>query len=99
MDKRQELQGSKTKWHVAVRPGKRKALDPDRELHQLLEKAERLKARVRAKVEHTFRVIKQQFGYGKVRYRGLEKNTTRLMMLFALSNPWMTKKRIMSAQG
>jgi len=99
VDKRQELKGSKTKWHVAVRPGKRKALDPDRELHQLLEKAERLKASVRAKAEHTFRVIKQQFGYGKVRYRGPEKNTRRLMMLFALRNPWMTKKRIISAQG
>lgn len=99
VDKRQEMQGSKTKWHVAMRPGKRKALDPERELHKLLDKAERLKASVRAKVEHPFRVIKQQFGYAKVRYRGLEKNTARLMMLFAMSNLWMARKRIMGAQG
>ncbi len=56
VDKRQEMQGSKVKWHVAMRPGKRKALDLNRELHKLLEKAERLKASVRAKVEHPFRV-------------------------------------------
>ncbi|WP_239511894.1 transposase, partial [Klebsiella pneumoniae] len=78
----------KTRWHVAMRPGKRKALDPERELHQLYEKVERLKASVRAKVEHPFRVVKQQFGYAKVRYRGLAKNTARLTMLFAMSNLW-----------
>ena len=65
------MQGCKAKWHVAMRPGKRKALNPQRELDQLLDKVESLKASVRAKVEHPFRVIKQQFGYAKVRYRGL----------------------------
>ena len=103
VDKRQEMQGSiakaKIKWHVAMRPGKRKTLDANRELHKLLEKVERLKASVRAKVEHPFRVIKQQFGYAKVRYRGLEKNTARLTMLFALGNLWMARKRIMALQG
>lgn len=78
---------------------KRRALDPGRPLHQLLEKAERLKASVRAKVEHPFRVIKQQFRYAKVRYRGLEKNTARLTMLFALGNLWMASKRIMALLG
>lgn len=103
VDKRQEMQGSKAKakikWHVAMRPGKRKTLDANRELHKLLEKVERLKASVRAEVEHPFRVIKQQFGYAKVRYRGLEKNTARLTMLFALGNLWMARKRIMALQG
>lgn len=70
VDKRQEMQGSQVKWHVAMRPGKRRALDPRRKLHELLDKAERLKASVQAKVRHPFRVIKQQFGYAKVRYRG-----------------------------
>ena len=41
----------------------------------LLDKAEQLKASIRAKVEHPFRVIKCQFGFTKVRYKGLEKNT------------------------
>ena len=98
-DKRQELQGSKTKWQVAMRPGKRKALDLKQEQHKLLDKAEKIKASVRAKVEHPFRVIKQQFGYAKVRYRGLQKNTDRLMMLFALGNLWMARRRIMALHG
>ena len=99
VDKRQELQGSKTKWQVAMRPGKRKALDLKQEQHKLLDKAEKIKASVRAKVEHPFRVIKQQFGYAKLRYRGLQKNTDRLMMLFALGNLWMARRRIMALQG
>lgn len=82
-----------------MRPGKRRALDPERLLHQLLEKAERRKASVRAKVEHPFRVIKQQFGYAKARYRGLYKNTSRLTMLFALGNLRMARKRTLGAQG
>ena len=99
VDKRQEMQGSKAKWHVAMRPGKRKALDPEGELHKLLEKAERLKASMRAKVEHPFRVIKQQFGYVKVRYRGLKKNTAQLFTLFAPSNLWMVRGKLLAAQG
>jgi len=59
-------------------PGKRRALDPKNKRDRLLEKIEKLKASARAKVEHPFRVAKQQFGYAKVRYRGLAKNTARL---------------------
>lgn len=84
---------------MAMRPGKRKALDPERELHQLYEKVERLKASVRAKVEHPFRVVKQQFGYAKVRYRGLAKNTARLTMLFAMSNLWMVRRQLLGVRG
>ena len=82
-----------------MRPGKRKALDLKQEQHQLLDEAEKIKASVRAKVEHPFRVIKQQFGYAKLRYRGLQKNTARLMMLFALGNLWMARRRIMASRG
>ena len=65
----------------------------------LKEKLEKLKARVRAKVEHALRVIKCQFGYRKTRYRGLVKNTAQLITLFALSNLWMVRKRILFANG
>ena len=58
-------------WHVAMRPGKRAALDKTRRSHELIDELERLKASIRAKVEHPFRVIKRQFGHVKVRYRGL----------------------------
>jgi IS5 family transposase len=61
----------------------------------LHEQAEQLKASVRAKVEHPFRVIKCQFGHVKVRYRGLAKNTVQLITLFALSNIWMVRLSLM----
>ena len=43
-------------------------------------------SRVRGKVEHPFRVVKRQFGYRKVRYRGIAKNRSQQLTLFALSN-------------
>jgi len=55
---------------VAMKAGKRRALGtslPDR----ILERIEQLKASVQSRVEHAFRVLKRQFGYLKVRYRGL----------------------------
>ena len=82
-------------WHVAMRPGKRRALDKSRASHRLVDEVERIKASVRAKVEHPFRVIKCQFGFVKVRYRGLAKNTAKLITLFALSNLWMARKQLM----
>jgi IS5 family transposase len=81
-------------WHVAMRPGKRRVLDRSRGSHQLIERLEKIKASIRAKVEHPFRVIKCQFGFVKVRYRGLAKNTAQLVTLFALSNLWMARKRL-----
>ena len=60
---------------------------------------EHFKARLRAKVEHPFRVVKRQFGYTKVRYRGLAKNTAQVLTLFALSNLWMARKKLMAAMG
>ncbi len=84
-------------WHVAMRAGKRKALDKNKPIDALLEKIEKLKAGVRAKVEHPFRVIKRQFGFVKVRYRGLKKNTAQLFTLFALSNLSMVRSKLMAA--
>jgi len=84
-------------WHVAMRPGKRKALNIENEADALTHKAEKLKAGMRAKVEHPFRVIKRQFGHVKVRYRGLKKNTAQLVTLFALSNLWMVRGELMRA--
>lgn len=61
----------------------------------ILDKLEQVKARIRAKVEHPFRVIKRQFGYTKVKYRGLAKNTANLVTLFALSNLWMARRKLL----
>lgn len=86
-------------WHVAMRPGKRRALDMKNKSHRLIDEIERLKASVRSKVEHAFRVIKLQFGFTKVRYRGLAKNTAQLKTLFALSNLWMVRRKLMAMVG
>ncbi len=95
--KRPEATG--VNWHVAMRPGKRRALNKNSPWGSLQDKAEQLKASVRAKVEHPFRVIKCQFGFTKVRYKGLAKNTAQLMTLFALSNVWMARRHLLGAWG
>jgi IS5 family transposase len=94
IEKRADAKANVT-WHVAMRPGKSRALNKDNEADALIDKAEKLKAGVRAKVEHPFRVIKRQFGFVKVRYRGLKKNTAQLFTLFALSNLWMVRGKLM----
>ena len=96
-DKRLEATG--VVWHVAMRPGKRRALDKQTSMGKLVDKAEQLKASVRAKVEHPFRVIKCQFGFTKVRYKGLAKNTAQLITLFALSNLWMARRQLRGVRG
>jgi transposase, IS5 family len=52
------------------------------------------KARVRAKVEHPFRILKRVFGFVKVRFRGLKKNHDYLCAAFALVNLYMHRKRL-----
>ena len=53
---------------------------------------------LRNEVEYPFRVIKRQFGFVKMRYRGLKKNTAQLFTLFALfalSKLWMVRSKLM----
>lgn len=101
VQKREEIQAMEHQpnWHVAMMPSKRKVLDTNTVLGGLLEKLEQTKARIRAKVEHPFRVIKRQFGYVKFKYKGLAKNTANVVTLFALSNLWMARKALMKMQG
>jgi len=86
-------------WHIAMRPGKRRALDLSQPIEALTEKLEHVKARIRARVEHPFRVVKRQFGYVKVRYRGLAKNTAQLHTLFALANLWLVRRKLLGAMA
>ena len=65
-----------------MRPGQRRKLEPDRGEAVV----EKIKASIRAKVEHPFLDLKQLFGYAKVRYRGLAKNTERVALLLGLAN-------------
>ncbi len=59
----------------------------------------RVKARVRAKVEHPFRILKRIFGFEKVRYRGIKKNHHRLCAGFALVNLYLHHKRLAVARA
>lgn len=99
VDKRAENQGKQVAWHVAMRPGKRRALDKRTFLGQVMDALERTKARIRAKGEHPFRVLKCQFGYRKTPYRGLAKNGAQLNVLFALVNLWLARKALLAATG
>ncbi len=54
----------------------------------------RTKAKVRAKVEWPFRILKRVFGFTKVRYRGLKKNHEWLCAGFALANIYQHRRRL-----
>ncbi len=82
IERREEHQDPRVDWRIAMRPGKRAALPKRSPLHKI----EKNKASMRAKVEHVFQRIKQMFGYAKVRYRGLAKNTSRLYLLAGFTN-------------
>ena len=66
-----------------------------RKLTELERSRNRTKSRVRSKVEHSFGIIKRRFGFTKVRYRGLDKNTNRLFVACALSNLVMVKQTLL----
>ena len=80
----------------AVPPGKRRLLDAAKLIEALTQQLERMKASIRARVEHPFRVLKRQCGHAKVRYRGLVKNTAQLHTLFALANLWLVRRKLLS---
>jgi len=54
------------------------------------------KSRIRARVEHVFGVVKRLWGFGKVRYRGLQKNATRAFTALALANIYLSRQRLMA---
>ena len=96
IEKRPEMQGRNISFRIAMRPGKRRALPdtPEGRLDDLIETA---KAHIRAKVEHPFRVIKQQFGFQKTRLRGMLKNSCKVSVLAALANLYMARGELLCA--
>jgi IS5 family transposase len=97
VDKRPEHQYRPMIWSIVARPSTYKKHGKQSLIAQVRRKNEYAKAQVRAKVEHPFRVIKRQFCYTRVRYRGLMKNIAQQATLFALSNLWMMRKRLLVA--
>lgn len=87
----------KASWHTPMCPGKRKTLDKNNAANAPMETAEKLKADVRAQVKHPHQVLKRQFGYVKVRYQGLKRNTAQMITLLARSNSWMARRNLSGA--
>ena len=80
MEKRESADPERVTYTVAKRYGRREKLSAERVAD------EKVVSSIRGKVEHAFQRIKVQFGYRKVRYRGLAKNTARLTMLSSIAN-------------
>jgi transposase, IS5 family len=70
---------------------------PGRPLTTAQRRRNRRFGKIRAKVEHVFRVMKCQFGYRKVRYRGIAKNGAQVFALLALANLYLVRSRLASA--
>jgi IS5 family transposase len=83
---REELAEVDVDWLIAERPGKVKTLKQHPRKNKTAINIEYMKASIRARVEHPFRIIKRQFGFVKARYKGLLKNDNQLAMLFTLAN-------------
>lgn len=97
VQKREEIAAKypHVQFHVALKRGKIKAM-AEGKLKEAIQALEKVKAQVRAFVEHPFHVIKNLFGYRKARYRGLAKNEAQLHVLFALSNLVIVKRRLLA---
>ncbi|HBN5389292.1 TPA: IS5 family transposase [Citrobacter freundii] len=83
---REELAEVDVDWLIAERPGKVRTLKQHPRKNKTAINIEYMKASIRARVEHPFRIIKRQFGFVKARYKGLLKNDSQLAMLFTLAN-------------
>lgn len=96
--RREDLRGVKARFLIAEKPSTLRRIRGKRDRARA-DRWEQMKASLRAKVEHPFRVIKRQFGYVKVRYRGLAKNAAQVLTLFALSNLWMARRHLLQPTG
>jgi IS5 family transposase len=90
-EKKRLAEAAGVKWAV-----KEKA-QAGRELTARQRARNRRFGKVRAKVEHVFRVVKCQFGYRKVRYRGIAKNGAQVFALLALANLYLARRTLASA--
>lgn len=97
--KREELKDIKADWLIAEMPGKVRLLKKHPRINKLPIRTEYIKASIRAKVEHPFRIIKRQFGFRKAVYRGLKKNDNKLAMLFTLANVFRIDQMIRAAKS
>jgi len=88
---RQSFEARGVRYRMNRRP---KAKQP---LSERWKKINRVRSRTRARGEHPFRVIKQLWGFAKVRYRGLAKNLARAQTMFALANLYQVRRELLPA--
>jgi IS5 family transposase len=81
------------RWNIAMKPGTVRGM-AEGPLKALTQICERIKARVRARVEHPYHVIKNLFGYRKVSYSGIAKNAARVKVHAALANLYIARRRL-----
>ena len=77
----------------------RRAAGGNKNLSERWRKINRARSRTRACCEHPFRVIKQLWGFQKVRYRGIAKNLARAQTMFALANLYAVRHRLMPPEA
>jgi transposase, IS5 family len=103
-----EVFGDQAYWSQSHRQGARargiryrinRRPNPGRPLSPLERRLNRLRSATRARGEHAFHVVKRLWGFTKVRYRGLAKNTARLFAAFALANLYLLRRRLLTPQG
>jgi IS5 family transposase len=103
-----EVFGDQAYWSESHRQGARargiryrvnRRPNPGRPLSRLERRLNRLRSATRARGEHAFHVVKRLWGFTKVRYRGLAKNTARLFAAFALANLYLLRRRLMTPHG
>ena len=90
IEKRPEISDKKITFRVAMRPGKGRE-PPNTQDGRLQDLAETAKAHIRAKAEHPFRVIKEQFGFRKTRLRGISTNHSKVNALAAPTSPYLAR--------
>ncbi len=89
---RQRFRAAGVRYRVNRRGTKQRPLTD----HQ--KKINQSRSRHRARGEHAFRIVKQLWGFAKVRYRGIAKNAARALSSFALANLYLMRRCIVPHQ-
>jgi IS5 family transposase len=82
-------------WGVRYRINRRPSRRPLRKRWRMINRA---RSRTRARGEHAFRIVKQLWGFAKVRYRGLAKNLARAQTMFALANLYQFRRELLPTE-
>jgi IS5 family transposase len=85
--------------HAGIRYRINRRARPGRHLTQRQRDTNRRRSGTRARGEHAFQVVKTLWGFAKVRYRGLAKNTVRAFAVFALANLYLVRRTLLQPRA